>query len=153
MAKVLDPKKKPSVIEASIPAAARVPQREKPIYFFDEGSADMLDLLGGKGAGLAEMTRAGLPVPDGFIITTQQCLAFYAAGRRFPDGLQPQVHGAMRELELRTGKRSSSTCVAFSSPVSLRIKPGDSELTAMPYSPSSRDSARVKASMAPLEVT
>jgi pyruvate,orthophosphate dikinase len=76
----------------------------KAIYFFEEGSGDQGDLLGGKGAGLAEMTRAGLPVPPGFIITTEQCLAFYRVGRRFPDGLQADVHAAMRELEKRTGK-------------------------------------------------
>ena len=80
------------------------PPATKAIYFFEEGSGDQKDLLGGKGAGLAEMTRAGLPVPPGFIITTQQCLEFYRVGRRFPDGLQDQVRSAMRELEKRTGK-------------------------------------------------
>src|SRR6202011_131287 len=59
----------------------------KPIWFFEDGSGDLKDLLGGKGAGLAEMTRAGLPVPPGFTLTTEVCLAFYEAGRRFPDGL------------------------------------------------------------------
>ncbi len=76
----------------------------KAIYFFEEGSGEMRDLLGGKGAGLAEMTRAGLPVPPGFIITTEQCLEFYREGRRFPDGLREQIRVAMRELESRTGK-------------------------------------------------
>jgi pyruvate,orthophosphate dikinase len=65
----------------------------------------MRELLGGKGAGLAEMTRAGLPVPPGFIITTAQCLEFYDAGRRFPNGLGDAVRQAMHELERRTGKR------------------------------------------------
>jgi pyruvate,orthophosphate dikinase len=64
----------------------------------------MLDLLGGKGAGLAEMTSAGLPVPSGFTITTQACLDFYRAGRAFPPGLAQGVDAAMRELERRTGK-------------------------------------------------
>ncbi|MGB8264784.1 MAG: pyruvate, phosphate dikinase [Candidatus Velthaea sp.] len=76
----------------------------KALYFFEEGSGDMKNLLGGKGAGLAEMTRAGLPVPTGFTITTEQCLAYYAAGRRMPDGLGAQIRAAMRELESRTGK-------------------------------------------------
>jgi pyruvate, orthophosphate dikinase len=76
----------------------------KAIYFFEEGTGEMKELLGGKGAGLAEMTRAGLPVPPGFIITTEQCLAFYRAGRCFPDGLQAEVRAAMVELEKRTGK-------------------------------------------------
>ncbi len=76
----------------------------KYVYFFDEGDGSMKDLLGGKGAGLAEMTAAGLPVPQGFIITTQACLQFYAASRAFPDGLQEQIDASMRDLEKRTGK-------------------------------------------------
>ena len=77
----------------------------KPIYFFDEGNASMRDLLGGKGAGLADMTQAGLPVPAGFTITTKQCLAYYDAGRRLPDALGTEIRAAMLELEKRTGKR------------------------------------------------
>jgi len=76
----------------------------KGIWFFDEGSGDMKDLLGGKGAGLAEMTRAGLPVPPGFTLTTDVCLAFYEAGRRLPDGIPAQIRASMAELEHRTGK-------------------------------------------------
>jgi pyruvate,orthophosphate dikinase len=84
----------------------------KFVYFFNEGTAlrqtsgqaSMRDLLGGKGAGLAEMTSAGLPVPSGFTITTDACLRFYDAGRTFPEGLEDQVDAAMRELERRTGK-------------------------------------------------
>jgi pyruvate,orthophosphate dikinase len=77
----------------------------KPIYFFNEGRATMRNLLGGKGAGLAEMTQAGLPVPAGFTITTEQCLAFYDAGRRMPGDLEQEIRRAMAELEQRTGKR------------------------------------------------
>ena len=77
----------------------------KYVYFFDEGDGSMTDLLGGKGAGLAEMTRAGLPVPQGFIITTAACLDFYRDGRKYPSGLDAQVERSMRELEQRTGKR------------------------------------------------
>ena len=62
----------------------------RSIWFFEDGSGDMKDLLGGKGAGLAEMTRAGLPVPPGFTLTTEVCLEFYEAGRQFPDGLVPR---------------------------------------------------------------
>jgi pyruvate, orthophosphate dikinase len=76
----------------------------KRIWFFEDGSGEMKDLLGGKGAGLAEMTRAGLPVPPGFTITTEVCLAFYEAGRQFPDGLSDEIRASMRELERRTGK-------------------------------------------------
>ena len=77
---------------------------EKPIWFFEEGSTEMRDLLGGKGAGLAEMTRAGMPVPPGFTITTQTCLQYYELGRRDPPGLEDGIQSAMAELERRTGK-------------------------------------------------
>src|ERR1700694_4593760 len=72
------------------------PTGNPPIWFFEDGSGDLKDLLGGKGAGLAEMTRAGLPVPPGFTLTTEVCLAFYEAGRRFPDGLTGAICAAMR---------------------------------------------------------
>ncbi|HEX4579550.1 MAG TPA: PEP/pyruvate-binding domain-containing protein, partial [Candidatus Dormibacteraeota bacterium] len=55
----------------------------KWVYLFEEGDASMRDLLGGKGAGVAEMTRAGLPVPPGFTITTEACNAFYENGKKF----------------------------------------------------------------------
>ncbi len=77
----------------------------KYVYFFEEGNGSMKELLGGKGAGLAEMTRAGLPVPAGFTITTQACLQFYEQDGNYPAGLAPQVQTAMRELEARSGKR------------------------------------------------
>ncbi|MDP9111001.1 MAG: pyruvate, phosphate dikinase [Candidatus Eremiobacteraeota bacterium] len=76
----------------------------KPIWFFEDGSAAMADLLGGKGAGLAEMTRAGLPVPAGFTITTASCLRYYALGGKNPPEFAEQVRTAMRELEKRTAK-------------------------------------------------
>jgi pyruvate,orthophosphate dikinase len=76
----------------------------KRVYFFEEGNAGMRDLLGGKGAGLAEMTLAGLPVPPGFIITTQACLDFYRLGGRYPEGLADEIASSMRELEARTEK-------------------------------------------------
>ena len=76
----------------------------RPLYFFDEGDAEMRDLLGGKGAGLAEMTRAGLPVPAGFTITTEECLAYFGAGRRLAAGLRESLRAATVELERRTGK-------------------------------------------------
>ncbi|HJU95359.1 MAG TPA: pyruvate, phosphate dikinase [Nitrososphaera sp.] len=77
----------------------------KPIYFFDETDGINKMLLGGKGAGLAEMTRLGLPVPPGFIITTEICEKFYEAGKRLPDGLMDEVRNSMRRLEALTGKR------------------------------------------------
>jgi pyruvate, orthophosphate dikinase len=69
-----------------------------------EGSGTMKDLLGGKGAGLAEMTRAGLPTPPGFTITTAACNDYFAAGEKLPDGLWDDVLEAMAEVEQRTGK-------------------------------------------------
>ena len=93
----------------SVPEAVLAPPTTSPvtkrIWFFEEGSGAMKDLLGGKGAGLAEMTRAGLPVPPGFTITADVCLEYYRDGRRYPQGLREQVCAAMRELEARTGKR------------------------------------------------
>src|ERR1700676_4694768 len=79
--------------------------REKRIWFFEDGSGEMKDLLGGKGAGLAEMTRAGLPVPPGFTITADTVLAYYDAGRQLPDGLADEVRASMRVLEEQTGKQ------------------------------------------------
>ena len=64
----------------------------------------MKDLLGGKGAGLAEMTNAGLPTPPGFTITTEACNDYFAAGEQLPDGLWDDVLEAMREVERRSGK-------------------------------------------------
>ncbi len=69
-----------------------------------EGNATMRDLLGGKGAGLAEMTSAGLPVPPGFTITTEACNDYFAAGEQLPAGLWDDVLEAVREIESRTGK-------------------------------------------------
>ena len=69
-----------------------------------EGDATMRDLLGGKGAGLAEMTNAGLPVPPGFTITTEACNDYFTAGETLPDGLWQDVLDATREVETLTGK-------------------------------------------------
>ena len=69
-----------------------------------EGDATMRDLLGGKGAGLAEMTNAGLPVPPGFTITTEACNDYFTAGEKLPDGLWDDVLEAVREVERTTGK-------------------------------------------------
>src|ERR1700694_3964821 len=81
------------------------PRAHKWVYRFDEGSASMRDLLGGKGAGVAEMTRAGLPVPPGFTITTEACNAFYASGKRFPDGMWEQAIEALHHVEDKAGKK------------------------------------------------
>jgi len=78
---------------------------KKWIYMFEEGNAQMRNLLGGKGAGLAEMARIGLPVPPGFTITTEACKEYYAKGRQFPEGLEEQVREYMKKLEEKTGKK------------------------------------------------
>ncbi len=69
-----------------------------------EGNANMRDLLGGKGAGLAEMTIAGLPTPPGFTITTEACNDYFAAGEKLPEGLWEDVLEAVAEVERETGK-------------------------------------------------
>ncbi len=76
----------------------------KWVYLFSEGNATMRGLLGGKGAGVAEMTNAGLPVPPGFTITTEACNAYYESGKHFPPGMWDQVLAAMKIVEQQTGK-------------------------------------------------
>jgi pyruvate,orthophosphate dikinase len=71
----------------------------------NEGRADMRNLLGGKGANLAEMASIGLPVPPGFTITTEVCTVFYKNKRRYPEDLEGQVNDALKALEGRTGKK------------------------------------------------
>ena len=75
------------------------------VYDFSEGSAEMRRLLGGKGANLAEMTSIGLPVPDGFTVTTEACLAYLANDGRHPDGLDAELGAHLAALEQRVGKR------------------------------------------------
>src|SRR5213083_919155 len=81
----------------------------KYVYIFANGKADgrgdMKDLLGGKGAGLAEMTNAKLPVPPGFTITTEACNAYFASGKKLPPGLWDQVEKSLAVVEKATGKR------------------------------------------------
>ena len=79
--------------------------RLKWVYLFREGSVQMCDLLGGKGAGAAEMTRSGMPVPPGFIITTEACRAYYAAKGHFPRGMWEQTTTALKKMEAQSGKR------------------------------------------------
>src|ERR1700694_5264278 len=81
----------------------------KYVYIFANGKADgrgdMKDLLGGKGAGLAEMTNARLPVPPGFTITTAACNAYFKAGKKFPPGLWDQIERGLATVEKATKKR------------------------------------------------
>ena len=77
----------------------------KFVYDFAEGSRGMNDLLGGKGANLAEMTNLGIPVPGGFTITTEACIAYCKAGKQFPEGLAGEVVQHLSSLEQKTGKK------------------------------------------------
>jgi len=77
---------------------------KKYVYLFQEGKASMRDLLGGKGANLAEMTQIGLPVPPGFTITTEACNEYYSNGEIFPEGIWEQVWPALAEVEAASGK-------------------------------------------------
>ena len=79
-------------------------QTRKMVYGFDEGDAGMRDLLGGKGANLCEMSGLGLPVPAGFVITTETCRAYYDAGGRFPDGLWDDIRSYMTHVESSAGR-------------------------------------------------
>ncbi len=72
---------------------------------FEEGNAGQRDLLGGKGAGLAEMSRIGLPVPPGFTITTEACLEYIRRSRQFPEGLMDEVREKLKVIEQRTNRR------------------------------------------------
>ncbi len=77
----------------------------KWVYLFHEGNSKMRDLLGGKGAGLSEMTNVGLPVPPGFTITTEACRAFYENRKQFPPGMWEQALEALRTVEQEAGKK------------------------------------------------
>ncbi|NKE06072.1 MULTISPECIES: pyruvate, phosphate dikinase [Mesobacillus] len=77
----------------------------KFVYLFNEGNSGMKEILGGKGANLAEMTRIGLPVPFGFTISTEACNAYYEAGKTIPAEVQAQVLEALSDLEAKTGKK------------------------------------------------
>src|SRR5574340_1088213 len=82
-------------------------QATKLIYFFGKGKAEgtgtMKDLLGGKGAGLAEMAKAGIPVPPGFTITTGVCNKYYDLGKRIPPGLDAEMRKYMKKIEAALG--------------------------------------------------
>ena len=78
---------------------------QKYVYLFSEGNKDMRNLLGGKGANLAEMTGLGLPVPQGFTITTEACTRYYEDGRKINDEIQAQIMEYIEKMEKITGKK------------------------------------------------
>ncbi len=86
-----------------LPHKTAVTATKKLVYMFEEGNRDMASLLGGKGAGLAEMRRIGLPVPPGFTITTEACNMYQKTGK-FPDGMMQAVMESLAKVEKETGK-------------------------------------------------
>ncbi|MGE5310281.1 MAG: PEP/pyruvate-binding domain-containing protein, partial [Nitrospirota bacterium] len=74
------------------------------VYAFEKGDGKNKKLLGGKGANLCEMTQIGLPVPPGFVITTEACVEYLDSGNKLPPGLMDQTVAHLRELERKTGK-------------------------------------------------
>jgi pyruvate, orthophosphate dikinase len=96
----------------------------KYVYLFANGESDgnggMKDLLGGKGAGLAEMTNAKLPVPPGFTITTEACNSYYADGEKFPAGMWNQVLSSMKKVESVSGKEFGNP----SNPLLVSVRSG-----------------------------
>lgn len=93
---------------------------EKYVYLFEEGNAEMKNLLGGKGANLAEMTNIGLPVPPGFVVTTRACNEFAAIGNTFPAGMEDQVRAHVKLLEAQTGR----TFGAETNPLLVSVRSG-----------------------------
>ena len=92
----------------------------KRVWLFREGNATLRDLLGGKGANLAEMTNIGLPVPPGFTITTEVCTEYYATGRQLPAGLMAEMTTALADVEKDLGKKFGDA----SNPLLLSVRSG-----------------------------
>ena len=78
---------------------------KKYVYLFKEGNADMRELLGGKGANLAEMTNLGLPIPQGFTVSTEACTEYYNDGKKINEEIQSQIFEALKKLEEMQGKK------------------------------------------------
>ncbi len=108
----------------SEPGSKRTGSSSKRVYLFGngraDGAADMKDLLGGKGANLAEMASLGLPVPPGFTITTEECNAYYANGRKLPDGLKAEVEAALKTVGEAVGARFGDVA----SPLLVSVRSG-----------------------------
>ena len=92
----------------------------KWVYLFEEGSADMRNLLGGKGANLAEMTRLGLPIPQGFTVTTEACTDYYNQGRKISEEIEAQIFEALEGLEQKQGKKFGDT----ENPILVSVRSG-----------------------------
>ena len=93
---------------------------KKYVYLFKEGNADMRELLGGKGANLAEMTNLGLPIPQGFTVSTEACTEYYNDGKRINEDIQGQIFEALTKLEEIQGKKFGDT----SDPLLVSVRSG-----------------------------
>ena len=93
---------------------------KKYVYLFKEGNADMRELLGGKGANLAEMTNLGLPIPQGFTVSTEACTEYYNDGKKINDEIQGQIFEALTKLEEMQGKKFGDT----SDPLLVSVRSG-----------------------------
>lgn len=83
-------------------------ENNKYVYLFSQGNASMRELLGGKGANLAEMTNLGIPVPTGFTVTTEACIKYYKDGKKLTEEIIKQITDSMEELEKKTNKKFGS---------------------------------------------
>ena len=92
----------------------------KYVYLFSEGNASMKNLLGGKGANLAEMTNIGIPVPFGFTVTTEACNKYYEDGRKISDDIIGQIYNSLTKLEESTGKKFGDN----SNPLLVSVRSG-----------------------------
>ena len=93
---------------------------EKRVWLFREGDASMKNLLGGKGANLAEMTNLGLPVPPGLTITTETCMEYIASGNTMPAGVMDDVRKALAEVEYQAEKKFGDS----SNPLLVSVRSG-----------------------------
>ena len=93
---------------------------KKYVYLFKEGNADMRELLGGKGANLAEMTQLGLPIPQGFTVSTEACTEYYNDGKTISEEIQNQIFEALTKLEEMQGKKFGDT----SDPLLVSVRSG-----------------------------
>ena len=93
---------------------------KKYVYMFSEGNKDMRELLGGKGANLAEMTKAGMPVPQGFTVSTEACTQYYNDGRQINDDIQQQIYDGLARMEEICGKKFADP----SNPLLVSVRSG-----------------------------
>ena len=96
---------------------------KKYIYRFEEGNKEMKDLLGGKGANLAEMTNIGLPVPPGFTVTTEACNNYYEVGKKIEESLKDEIFQNLKALEEQSGKKFGSS----ENPLLVSVRSGPTE--------------------------